>query len=273
MNRIITILMFMAVSVSAQIPDSTMQWLRQASVPRVSAGTTPSGGNDEFTKLLLHMDGTNGSTTFIDSSAVGNTVSVFGSAAVSTNAKVGTGSFLAQTATNNFLSVPDSANWAFSTNQFTIDFWVKVINAGATRQVVAQSPDATHIWSLQLRYSTIMYITFVNYNGGSPFTQLDVPFIPTTNTNIWYHVAVVRVSNENTTNGWRFFINGTNQAITKTTGNWNDSLTDYAARLTIGKADNQTDVPSYYLDELRISNTARWTTNFVPVTIGYGEWR
>ena len=50
----------------------------------VSSCPGPYGGNDSFTKLLLHLDGINGSTTITDSSASVHTMVAGGTAKLST---------------------------------------------------------------------------------------------------------------------------------------------------------------------------------------------
>lgn len=82
------------------------------------------GGINSFTKLLLHTDGTDGSTTFTDSSLSPKTISVFGNAQVDTaQSKFGGASALFD-GTGDYLT-GSSADFAFGTNDFTIDFWMR----------------------------------------------------------------------------------------------------------------------------------------------------
>lgn len=86
------------------------------------------GGSDpDFASvsLLIHCDGTNGSTTFTDNSSIGHTVTANGNAQVSTSSpKFGTGSLLLDGSGDN-LTVADNAAFDFGTGDFTIEFWIK----------------------------------------------------------------------------------------------------------------------------------------------------
>lgn len=77
--------------------------------------------------------------------------------------------------------------------------------------------------------------------------------------NAWTHVAVVRESN----NDVKLYANGTYQG--KYTSNTNFSSTTMRFG---GYTDSQSagNVPSGYVDEIRLSSTARYTGNFTPQT-------
>ncbi len=74
--------------------------------------------------LLLHMDGTNGSTTFTDSSPNSHTITASGSASISTTQyKFGTASGYFSTAFD-CLTIPDSSVFDLSGGVWTIGFWI-----------------------------------------------------------------------------------------------------------------------------------------------------
>lgn len=78
-------------------------------------------------KLLLHMDGTSGSTTFVDNSPVGYTMTAFGDAKVDTaNVKFGTGSLVSDS-TNDYLEIDHTTKGyitALATEPWTAELWV-----------------------------------------------------------------------------------------------------------------------------------------------------
>jgi hypothetical protein len=90
--------------------------------------------------------------------------------------------------------------------------------------------------------------------------------------NEWNHIALVRVNDSDSASGWRIFINGISQTLTKTSGNWNTFISDSDGVLYIGA--NPVGYPNNpflgYIDEFRLSKgIARWTENFeLPTT----EW-
>ena len=84
-----------------------------------------SGGNDRFTYLLLHCDGTNGSTSFPDASQSNHALTAYGTAAVSTaQSKFGGASLSADGTVNSYLETPDSIDWNLLNGEGTIDLWV-----------------------------------------------------------------------------------------------------------------------------------------------------
>mgnify|MGYP005819822787 CR=1 FL=1 len=83
------------------------------------------GGNDSYTKLLLHCDGSDDGTVWTDSSASGHTISKSGGSDPRTKTaikKFGTASGKWNDST--YLSAPDSDDWNFGSGDWTIDFWL-----------------------------------------------------------------------------------------------------------------------------------------------------
>lgn len=102
---------------------------------RFAGGGGGGGGGDPYwanVVLLLHCDGTNGSTSFPDSSNSAHTVTAHGDAAVTTaEKKFGIGSVTCD-GTGDYLSVPASSDFSFGIlTDFSIEFWMNVPTAGA----------------------------------------------------------------------------------------------------------------------------------------------
>jgi hypothetical protein len=74
--------------------------------------------------IVLHLDGSNGGTTFTQSGASSTTFSVGGGSPVTTtsNFKFGTASL--NTASSSYIDGTANADYAFGTGDFTIGFWV-----------------------------------------------------------------------------------------------------------------------------------------------------
>lgn len=82
--------------------------------------------NDAYTVLQVSFDGTDGSSTFTDDSASSHTVTGLTNAQVDTsNPKMGTGALLVNSSTSDYVSVPDSDNFNWGSDGWTVDFWVK----------------------------------------------------------------------------------------------------------------------------------------------------
>jgi len=80
--------------------------------------------------ILLHMDGTNGSTSFPDATGA-HTVTAYGNAAVSTAQSQFSGaSLLVDGGTpGDYLEVPNSSDWELGSNPFTVECWIHPIAA------------------------------------------------------------------------------------------------------------------------------------------------
>lgn len=210
---------------------------------------------DASQKLLLHMNGTDGSTTFTDSSSSAKTITANGDAQIDTaQSKFGGASGLFD-GTGDYLSVADSEDWYFGTGDFTIDFWVRFNGTPSASGFLGQHVDSSNFWTLS--YGTTG-IHLLAWSGG--VLQFSHIWTWTPSADTWYHIAAVR-------NGTNFyaFIDGTSLG-TKTGSN---PMPDITAALTI--ADNISyNSLNGWMDELRIlKGTAAWTSNFTPPTSEY----
>ncbi len=214
-------------------------------------------GNDSYVKLLLHMNGTDGSTTFTDSEATPKTVTANGNAQIDTaQSKFGGASGLFD-GTGDYLSIPDSDDWNFGSGDFTIDLWVRLNSLAAVNAIVSQYVSGGNDWILYTQGDGSVRF----YAGGATIVDMTSASSEVT-TNIWYHLAVTRNGNN-----WKLFKNGTQIASSAATG----TMPDYASLLYIGAYNISL---NYFfdgwLDELRISKgIARWTADFTPPSCDY----
>lgn len=217
--------------------------------------------DDGYTVSLLHMDGTDASTTFTDES--GKTWTASGNAQIDTaQSKFGGASGLFD-GTGDYISTPDHADWQLdggsNSNAWTIDFWVQFNGDPGTAIVgfVEQLQDTNNRWEIVLS-SNALYMRLVS--GGSTLINLGNAWNPTTAT--WYHVAVVK----NGTTGYMMFVDGTQIGTTQTNTN---PIPDFSGAMNVGTY-NGGSYLNGWIDELRVSKgIARWTANFTPPTAPY----
>ena len=74
--------------------------------------------------LLLHGNGTNGSTTITDSSPTPKTVTAVGNAQISTAQSKFGGASIAFDGTGDYATVPSASAFDFGTADFTVEAWV-----------------------------------------------------------------------------------------------------------------------------------------------------
>lgn len=239
--------------------------IRISNIARYTNATTitvPSAAfaNDANTVLLLHCNGTNGSTVFTDDyvSRAPKTIAAVGNAQVSTaQSKFGGASALFD-GTGDYLNVTSVTS---SSTTFTIEGWFYITN-NTTRTVGA-------VWQGDFGDSTRRHMVYFTYNysgaanriylalgSASTYSFLFVDYTVTLNT--WFHLAISR----DASNDIRWFVNGTQVGSTQ-----NNSRTFFpTASLTQRIGSNSYETGSGelfgYVDEFRISNTARYTANF-----------
>lgn len=160
-----------------------------------SAGTSGPATDPYFSsvKLLLHCDGTNGSTTFTDSSPAAKTVTANGNAQISTtNPKFGTGRCELDGA-NDYLSLVDSNDWNFDNNDFTVEMWIYPDTVASQQFLVSQfesSGGADSNSNFMLTLLASGQIQFVGYNIATPYVATSATGVVSAST--WQHVALVR---------------------------------------------------------------------------------
>lgn len=209
--------------------------------------------------LLLHCDGTNGSTTFTDSSNNALTVTANGNAQVNTTTKkYGTGSLFCDGNGDN-LSLSSNAVFGFGTGDFTIEMWAYMTDASNTPYLLDCRSTSTAIENVPTFYiNTDRTLTYwANGNARVNTTAISL--------NTWYHLAIVRVSSGNTTT---VYANGSS------IGSWNADTTNYATTALLVGMRTATAGQSFngYIDDLRITKgVARYTGAFTPPTAAFPD--
>lgn len=211
-------------------------------------------GNDAFTKILLHMDGSNGGTTFTDIAAGGSAKTWTATNAVTSTAraKFGPSSMLT---TSGYITTPDHADFTLGSSDFTLDCWIDFNGTTGFTNIFGQSNAAGEIDSQSIfmqRRETGLLFVFLRDSSGLR------SLITTTNFNGssgWNHFAIVKSGST----GF-LFVNGTQEATTSMPNPMWDGNSDWS----IGRLGASTSSPSsFYFDEFRLSvGIARWTSNF-----------
>jgi hypothetical protein len=223
------------------------------------------GGDPDFSSvsLLLHLNGTNGSTTFTDTSSSPKTLTAEGSAQISTaEAKAGFGQSLLLNDANtytNYLTTPDNVGFQFGTGAFTMEAWIYLISK--PKNIAPVIATGTTSFTTGSYYFVVDGSNKLQF-GGSGISISALISASTISTGQWYHVAASR---SGTTT--KIFINGTlEDTETGDTTSYNYSTNN----LLIGRNgwDNSGTQGFYgYIDEVRITKgVARYTATFTAPT-------
>jgi hypothetical protein len=206
--------------------------------------------------LLLHMNGTDGSTTFTD--VTGKTVSVFGNTQIDTaQSKFGGASGLFD-GNGDYLTVPASTGLNLSSGDFTVEAWIYVTALTASTQTIIDKDGQFAVsysqYSLCVTAAGKLYALLGNGSGGAIGTQFTGP--TTITLNAWHHIALVMSGA--TCKG---FLDGNEEWSGPLTGS---ARTEGGRALKIGHQTGHA-VSVYYnghIDDLRITKgTARYTAN------------
>jgi hypothetical protein len=210
-----------------------------------------AGGDPDFANvsLLLHMNGSNSSTTFTDSSSNAITVTGYGNAQISTaQSKFGGASAYFDGNNDYLLTASSLAPLQMGTGDFTVEMFIRPTSSVASYKALLaltdESIDNFYILSGQL----------VWYNSGTAAGTIAV--------DTWYHVAASRQGTS-----LRVFIDGV--LINTSTNSNNITL----GRVAVGGPGALNgDWFQGWIDELRITKgVARYTANFAPPTAPFPD--
>jgi len=214
-------------------------------------------GYDSFTKLMLHMNGANGATTFSDSSWQANAVTPSGNVLINTAESVFGGASCYFDGNGDYLSIPDSEDWSFGTGDFTVDFRLKFNTASPVNQMpLTHGNNASDYWSINVASSTLIAVYAAV--GGVVKANYNFTF---SNHTAWNHLELVRSGTE-----VKMFQNGNQMARSIVTAISTNAWTNASYPLHLGCSFYSGNADYFlhgWMDEFRISKgTARHTANF-----------
>lgn len=236
-----------------------MEWWGHSGMFAAAGPTDPYFAN---VSLLLHGDGTNGSTTIIDSSSSPKTVTAVGNAQISTAQSKFGGSSLAFDGNGDFLRLQTGiADYSFGSGNFTVEAWVYRNNTTTGVIFVGQSDLATAAGSGNIFYvgssNSDLYVGPVTYGITSPSPPVGT----------WAHVAWCR-------NGgtFRSFLNGAIIGSRTDLGTLSINVGATTHPPAIGATNANYAPLNGYIDDLRITKgVARYTAAFTPPTAPFPD--
>lgn len=153
--------------------------------------------------LLLHCDGSNGSTTFTDSSSFGGAVTAVGATISTAQNKFGGASGVFDGA-DDYLQIADADRFDVRSGALTAEAWVYPTDLSAGRAIFfkASATPETFEWGVYLESPTLLTV----YWGLRGSTQRSIRLVlnSAVPTNAWSHIAVTR----DASGVWRGFLDG-----------------------------------------------------------------
>lgn len=215
---------------------------------------------DSYTKLLMHADDVNGSTTFTDHSNSNHTITRDAVVDHDSGNKIfgASGIYIPKA---NRLQIADSTDWQFEEGDFTIDLWAKYWSTTDTAGLFTYYKDANNRYHLT-NYSNLDFysVRASSSQNASVSHARDL---------LWHHYAVVRYGDN-----LSIYVDGIKK-VENTSYTLDIDFT--GGTFYIGtRTDNGSDFSTYSniisIDEFRVSKgVARWTSDFLPPTRPYSK--
>ena len=202
--------------------------------------------------LLMHFDGTNGSTSLPILSPQSATATAFAAAAISTaQSKFGGASLFMSSSGGGCVYIHHSGQFDFGTSDFTFEFWLR-LDSVITGTLFGGGGDAFSV----AQFSNGSIAVGRNGTGWQHFTNAGV-----LSTGQWQHIAIARQGST-----LRIFVDGVNELPSGSSNNTDSYSIPAGVDAEIGTPSSAFTFTGY-LDELRIvKGTAAYTANFTPPT-------
>jgi hypothetical protein len=238
--------------------------------------------NDANTRLLLHCDGANASTSFPDDNlgtTPGGLTLQYGDIQTATrtalttasvnNAQVSTAQSVFGNASalfssvNSLITVTNSGSaLTFGTGDFTYEMRYRPISKVTSFPAMVQAPYQSNFvggaYNLMDRHDAVnTKFTFwvANFSTGAPLLTSTT----TVANNTWYAIAITRSGST-----FRMFINGTLEATATFAGSLDNNTMSVISLGSAGVGTNA--YINGYIDEFRVSNIARYTATYTLAT-------
>lgn len=199
-----------------------------------------------FVTALLHMNGTNGSSTFTDQK--GGTYTRTGNAQISTaQAKWGGASGLFDGSGDYVTRAYSTSLFDWWTTTFTVELWIRPTSFPSVANLVGnmQSTSSTNYWSFGITNTGTVQFGYFN---GSTFNT--VTSSGTVSTGVWTHIAMTHASGN-----IALFMGTSGTGSRDGTGTVSGTpQSNISTTLTIGQVNNVSF--NGYMDDLRITKGA-----------------
>jgi hypothetical protein len=223
--------------------------------------------------LLLHGDGTNGSTTITDNSPSPKTVTAFGNAQISTAQSKFGGASIAFDGTGDYASTGNSSDLLMGSAVFTIECWFYPNAQGVSQIFLTSQAGAQSFANMGFQFVTAANNTVQMLAGGNAQKTVTGSSSNTFTANTWNHVAAVK---DLLDSKYYIYLNGVRNAGFSIAASGN-ILEPFISNPLVtaggfGTGWNFGSRFNGYIDDVRITKgVARYTANFTPPTAPFPD--
>lgn len=212
--------------------------------------------------LLLHCNGSDGSTTFTDNAPTPKTVTANGNAHIETDQSKWGGASAHFDGSGDFLSVTNHADVQLSTGNWTIELWAYPTVSSGSQQFLGMHVGISSyaIWRIWIVSDKLAASVYTQSGSNRQITSAG-----TLSLNTWVHVAFVRNGNQ-----IELFADGASQGTNTLSGL--DLIPDNALNPVFGATPSASSPFTGYMDDIRITKgVARYTGAFTPPGAEFGD--
>lgn len=249
-----------AVTVTAAMPDvvgdSVVVLVPASGITVAALVPTITGDTEPQSLVLLHMDGTNGGTTFTDSSSNGWTITSLpgGTPATTSTTQIKFGTASMNSTGAQYVRAETDAGANLGTGDFTVDFWAWLDSGNDFLDPLWGCGD----WNTSGSVGIYM-------QSGSLYIRYGTDELSTAglSSQTWHHIAIVRSSGS-----LLAFVNGVDAGFGSITHSASIAGQHYIGAYDFGGSINTGFTG--YIDEFRcVKGTAIWTSGFTPPSSPY----
>ena len=163
----------------------------------------------------------------------------------------------------DYITTPDSNDFKFETEPFTIEAQVSFNNVSAIHTIASHSTDANNYWSLEVDFANSKGLTFKMVDSGVTTIEVTENSSSAYSIGSFHHLAVTR-------DGANFKVFRANTDVSSVAVTSNLEIINPTGNLTLGR--NAAGANNYirgFMDEFRLSWESRYTSNFQEVTLPF----
>jgi len=226
-----------------------------------TAGVVNCKGGDGGAGSLNQIDGLDNAGAFFDRSPLGVSVSESGDAKNESSVFKFNKTSMLFDGSGDKITTGDNAAYTRGTNDWTLEFFMyKTKTQTSGESIVMQQSSSGGVNGFQVEL-TSGKVTLYNYELDNSWTiRAQEDSVQAINT--WTHYALVRASNVH-----KLYKNGVAQSVTNTSSGSHNP--HYAGLIWGAHRSDSNRFLSAYLDNLRFSSTARYTSNFSTPTANF----
>lgn len=225
-------------------------------------GEIPVPGNDAFTRIMLHFDG-----SFADVNAAGIPASwsaANGASTTTSQHKFGSGSY--QGTSTGYIVSNQNGLYDAGASDFTVDFWMRadpsLLNTLQYFAGFGTTGTNNYGWGFYYDTSRLLRAVFMNSTGGLGSSITGATSIMDGN---WHHLALVK-----TAAIMQIYVDGVASVTAATAPSGTMRSDAFVMCVGLWRSNGATQAFQGNIDEFRYSvGIARWTGNFTPPTGPY----